>query len=118
MRKLLIILASFIYAGLVNASGRYVLTHEQWTRPKQVESVLQMPAINGVLSDFNKFPASQLVILYPGGDEGTLWASELKAWLVSLGVSSRQMELRPGSSESRVIEMQVESPISGMMKAN
>lgn len=116
MRKLLIVCLSFIFAGPVNAGERYVLTQEQWARPKRVETVLQLPAINSVLSDFNKLPAGQLLILYPGGDEGTLWAHELKAWLVSLGLSSRRIELRPGSSESRVIEMQVESPISAMIK--
>ena len=94
------------------AGGNYPLSHEQWSLPKNVESILQMGAIKNTLTDFQKTPASNLLILYPGGDEGTLWANELKAWLVSLGIPSRQIELRPGSGDSNVIEMRVDSPIS------
>ena len=97
----------------VNAGQHYILSQQQWSQPKRVESVLQMPAVGNVLADFDKLPNSQLLILYPGGDEGTLWAHELLAWLVSLGVPSQQIELRPGSSESTVIEMLVELPLSG-----
>lgn len=100
----------------VMAADSYVLTQEQWSVPRRVETVLQMPAIKQILTVVDKAPASRLRILYPGGDEGTLWAHELKAWLVSLGISSRQIELRPGSAESAAIEIQVEPPISGMIK--
>ena len=113
---LLGILGMIFSTGMAMAGGSYVLTQEQWSIPRRVETVLQMSAIHNVLADFDKAPASQLRILYPGGDEGNLWAHELQAWLVSLGVSSRQIELRPGSAESAAIEMQVEPPISGMIK--
>lgn len=98
------------------ADSRHLISHEQWAKPKQVETILQMSAVKNVLSEFDKAPTSKLLILYPGGDEGTLWAHDLKAWLVSLGLSSRQIELRPGSGESSSIELQVEPPLSGMIK--
>jgi len=111
---LLIFLASSLVVN-VFAANRYLITHEEWAKPKRVETVLQMSAIKNILTEFNKSPASQLLILYPGGDEGTLWAHDLKAWLVSLGLPSQQIELRPGSAESTSIDLQVEPPISGMI---
>lgn len=116
VKILLIAISIFAGIGSAGAGGSYVLTQQQWSVPRRVETVLRMPAVMHVLAEFDKTPASQLRILYPGGDEGTLWAHELKAWLVSLGLSSRQIELRPGSGESAAIEMQVEPPISGMIK--
>lgn len=116
MKILFIIATALLSISTATAGGRYVLSQEQWSRPKRVESVLQMSAINNVLASFDKSPESHLLILYPGGDEGTLWAHELMAWLVSLGVPSQQIELRPGSGEPSAIEMQVEIPLSGTIK--
>lgn len=113
----LILISLFAATKIVVADDRYLLTQEQWSQPKRVETILQMSAINRVLSDFSKSSGSQLLILYPGGDEGTLWAHELKAWLVSLGLSSQHIELQPGSSEG-VIEMRVVLPLSGIIKHN
>jgi len=115
MPYIFLVIISFFAATAVFADG-YLISHEEWARPKRAETVLQMDAVKKVLAAFDKSPDSQLLILYPGGDEGTLWAHDLKAWLVSLGLSSRRIELRPGSSESTAIELQVDAPISGMIK--
>ena len=115
-KVILTIVLSCMTFVICHASSVYMLTQEQWAQPKRVENILQMQAIKNTLMEFEKLPGSRLLILYPGGDEGTLWASELKAWLVSMGLSSRQIEIKPGSSESNVIEMRVEAPISGMIK--
>ena len=114
----ILVLLCFMFSSVTSclAAGNYILGNEQWSLPKNVASILQMPAIKSTLSDFEKSPASTLLILYPGGDEGTLWANELKAWLVSLGISSGQIELRPGSSDINTIEMRVDSPIFDMIK--
>lgn len=110
MRLLLLIMGMSVTA--VQAAEPFVLTQEQWSRPKRVETVLRMPAIKGVLAAIDQAPGGRLLIHYPGGDEGTLWAYELQAWLVSLGVASQRIELRPGSSAPTSIEMQVELPLS------
>lgn len=108
--KTLFIILLLTFVKMLIAGERYVLTHEDWSQPKRVETVLQMSAIKNVLSEMNKSPGNLLVVFYPGGDEGTLWAHELQAWLVSLGLPSSQIELRPGSGGTSVLEMQVELP--------
>ncbi|MDH5447010.1 MAG: hypothetical protein OEY52_15795 [Gammaproteobacteria bacterium] len=95
------------------AASTYTLTHEQWSIPKDAVSILKMSGLKSVLIDFNKSSSSKLQIIYPGGDEGTLWASELQAWFVSFGVPARQIELRPGSRENNIIEMRVDRPLFG-----
>ena len=105
-------------ANYCHAANQYLVRHEQWFLPKNVQSVLAMEPVAGVLSEFDKSPESQLLMVYPGGDEGTLWAHELKAWLVSFGISSRQIELRPGSGDSGIIELRIDKPDSSVVKTN
>ena len=98
------------------ANEKVILSHEEWSMPKTTESVLKMKAVNFVLSEFNKNRNSRLVILYPGGDEGTLWAAEFKSWLISLGIRSRNIELKPGGSQPGALELVVDVPSKPLAK--
>ena len=88
---------------------RLILTQEQWSIPKRTESILQMPALVAVMKKLTKGKTNTLVIRSPGGEMGILWASELKAWLVSLGLSSKRIELQTGSLKSDELEIFVNS---------
>lgn len=91
----------------------FVLTAQQWNIPRQESTVRQMPALQKSLRAFEAGgPRSKLVIKYPGGDEGTLWAHELRGWLISLGVSSPRIELVPGSARSDQIEIHVRTSVT------
>lgn len=92
-----------------NHQGLRTLSAESWARPRSGASVAMMPAVRAAVQDLLSAPAaSKLVIRYPGGEEGSLWAEELHVWLISLGVDAALMELRPGSSESDQIELYIE----------
>lgn len=84
-----------------------ILHANEWFVPKSAPTLLAMPAIQNVMSDLQKNRKNTLEIKYPGGDEGTLWANELRSWLVALGLSSKRIELVPGSSVSSIIELDV-----------
>ena len=86
-----------------------IITQEQWSIPKSAESILQMPALIAVMKKLTKGKTNTLVIRSPGGEMGILWASELKAWLVSLGLSSKRIELQTGSVKSDELELFVNS---------
>jgi len=92
------------------ASPTYVLTQSAWSVPRTTQSVLAMPALQKTVRAYDKHPKSHIQIHYPGGDEGTLWAAELRSWLVSLGVASRHIELLPGTRKSGQLELQVVTP--------
>jgi len=85
------------------------LSAERWARPRSGESVAAMPAVRESVQALLSAPeTSTLVIRYPGGEEGSLWAEELHVWLISLGIDAALMDLRPGSSRSDQIELFIE----------
>lgn len=88
----------------------YILTAGDWNVPRTTQSVLAMPALQKTVRAYNQHPKSRIQIHYPGGDEGTLWASELRSWLVSLGIAAQHIELLPGTRKSGQLELQVVAP--------
>ena len=97
---------AFVFAGEKN----YILTAQQWNIPRTASSILRMPALQDAMHEFQSSSDNQLLIKYPGGDEGTLWAYELRGWLISLGVASGHIELVPGSSKTDQLEISVIKP--------
>lgn len=86
----------------------YVLTAGQWAVPRSGERLLRLPAVVDAVEALDPARAGgRLRIHYPGGDEGTLWARELRAWLVALGLGSERIELVPGSSAPDRLELTV-----------
>lgn len=88
----------------------HVLTSQQWNVPRQASSILSMPALQSAMQEYQATEGNQLLIRYPGGDEGTLWAHELRGWLISLGVASNNIELIPGSVKTNQLEITVIQP--------
>ena len=89
--------------------GLRTLSAELWARPRSGAAVAAMPAVRESVQDLLSAPAeAKLVIRYPGGEEGNLWAEELHVWLISLGIDANLMDLRPGSSEPDQIELYIE----------
>ena len=78
--------------------------------PKKATTILAMPAVHKSMKKLQRNVNSFLKLKYPGGDEGTLWANELRSWLIALGLSSKRIELVPGSAISTTIELEVLTP--------
>lgn len=110
--KSLFILLVFINTSVVFAESRHIITAEQWAVPRSAEVLINMPAVKNAINNMQVLPGSQLLIRYPGGDEGALWLSELRSWLISLGISSQRIESTPGS-EANQIELDVISATPG-----
>jgi len=98
--------ATFIESS---SSSPKLLSAELWARPRSGASVAAMPVVRESVQTLLAAPeGSKLVIRYPGGEEGSLWAEELHVWLVSLGIDTELMDLRPGSAEPDQIELYIE----------
>lgn len=93
------------------AADLYVLKAEMWARPRSGPAVLAMPPVHAVVEKLVHTAGSHLLIRYPGGDEGSIWAEELQGWLISLGIEPTLIEMRPGSSAEQ-IELQLMSTAS------
>ena len=86
----------------------YILTAQQWNVPRTESAILTMPPLQSMMQAYQKAEQSaRLLIKYPGGDEGTVWAYELRGWLISLGVASDHIELVPGSRDANQLEIYI-----------
>lgn len=91
-------------AAALGAEPRFV-TAVEWAQPRTGAVLMQHPALAQTVQELR--PGQRLQLLYPGGDEGSLWARELQAWLVALGVSSQRIELLAGSPREDAIALRV-----------
>lgn len=108
---LIISLLLLIISGLAHADNNiHILTSEQWNVPREVNSILSMPALQQAMQEYQSSQSRRLLIKYPGGDEGTLWAYELRGWLISLGITSEHIELIPGAAKSEQLEISIIQP--------
>ena len=55
-------------------------------------------------------PGSVLQIRYPGGESGSLWAEELRDWLVALGIPQARLKVEPGSADEESIDLILQRP--------
>ena len=94
----------FSAVALAQDPGWYV-TADEWARPRTGEVLTGLPGVKQAVHELMDNPDAVLQIRYPGGDEGTLWASELMAWLTALGVGSERIETLPGSSRPDAIQL-------------
>lgn len=68
---------------------------EQWARPRSAAAIARLPELPGFIAAFDREPGARVIVRYAGGDEGSLWAEELRSWLVVLGIPSAHIELQP-----------------------
>lgn len=87
-----------------------MLTQAQWNVPRSVTTIVNMPPLQKTIRRYQAVRGSRIQIQYAGGDEGTLWVSELRGWFVSLGIPSSDIELLPGAVDPLVLELTVIRP--------
>ncbi len=90
--------AGAVLAGwLVTASAAEMIHRAEWPVVRSGMTLLQLPAMQRVMVEFDRVEDGRIVIHYPGGDRGMQWATDLRDWLVALGVSASRIDLAPGS---------------------
>ena len=85
----------------------YVLDSDTWARPRSAREVAMMPSVKQLVQRWMQIEDGRVEIRYPGGEEGSLWASELRDWLVTLGVPSGKIVLRVGSPNADELVLSV-----------
>ncbi|MGB9430515.1 MAG: hypothetical protein WCC11_11685 [Gammaproteobacteria bacterium] len=89
-------------------AGSYTITAEMWMQPRSGHVMLQMPPVRAAVHDWMQHPGSHLVILHSGDDTGSLWASEVQDWLVSLGIPSADIVKRISGQDENSVTLAVE----------
>ena len=112
------LLIMLISMAVCSAESVQVITAEDWARPRSGESLVRMPALKRTVRDYlnqkgnqkgslNDQRGQRIFIRHPRGEEGVLWAEELRGWLVALGIPSADIALNPESSRIDAIELAV-----------
>ena len=83
------------------------LSADTWAQPRDGRSVAQMLPLPEVVAAWSRQPEQRLVVRYPGGEEGSLWAHELRSWLIALGIPGEDQELVAGSHQADRIELEL-----------
>lgn len=77
-------------------AATWTLEASTWARPRSGQAVVSMRPLPQVVRAWSQSPSSRIVIHFPGGEDGELWAHELRDWLVALGVPSGRVALTGG----------------------
>jgi len=102
LRGLLAAVLLLFANGLLAESWQ--LTLDEWSRPRSGEVVMQMPAVADAVLAWHQDSDRALEVVYPGGEQGEIWASELRDWLVALGVDAEAIRLHAGApSEDQIV---------------
>jgi hypothetical protein len=88
---------ALLLPGASVAAESWRLDAFEWSRPRTGQAVLSMAPVAEAVRSWSDAADARLLIHYPGGEEGVLWASELRDWMVALGVPSAHLRLVAGS---------------------
>ncbi len=104
---LLILLASSVssYAQV------WALSADLWASPRTAERVSKMNSVRTMVQTWQKQPQRILDIYYPGGEEGIIWANELKDWLIALGIPAEKIQTHPGNDSEDQLTMSINPTI-------
>lgn len=98
-----VLFAASSAAGAAPAPAGWTLSAEAWAAPRQAETILGMPPVAAAVRALLAAPQGQLIVTHPATEEGGLWGSELRDWLVSLGIDSHRIRLQPAVSANKPI---------------
>ena len=109
MKKISFLFASALVLGMATAAhaGSYTITAEMWMQPRSGQVMLQMPPVRAAVQDWLRHPGSKMLILHSGDDMGSLWASEVQDWLVSLGIPSADITKQVSGQDENSVTLEV-----------
>ena len=96
-----------MFAPLWVSADDNVLTAEQWELSRQGEKLVNLPVLRNTINAWTESEKHIIELQYPGGEEGELWANEVRDWLISLGVPSKYLILVPGSGQDDIIRFKL-----------
>lgn len=109
MYSLVVVVA--LSSGVKAAPRTFTVGIDDWARPRSGERIVAFPELRDLTTVWSTAAEGSVIeIRYPGGDEGSLWAGELRDWLVALGIASEHIRLTPGSARADRIELVIVEP--------
>jgi hypothetical protein len=97
----------FTLSAEANTARIFVLSADDWARPRNGAVIAEYESLRGAVSYWDKLANAVIIVRYPGEDSGELWAAELRDWLISLGVPSDYIVLVAGTQAEDEIRLLV-----------
>lgn len=107
MKILPITVAALFSSAVLAEADRWTLSADAWARPRDGRTVAAMTPLPQAVKKWSEHTGRRLVIHYPGGEDGQLWAFELRSWLVALGVPQAGQELVADGQQADRIEIEL-----------
>lgn len=104
-----VFLLAFLAAEVVCADDGLHITLAELAQPRDSLALSRHPVLRAAVTPLLQDVDVRLQLRYPGGDEGSLRAGELRAWLVALGIEAERIVLQPGSSAPDRIDLDITS---------
>lgn len=82
------------------------ITADRWATPRSGETVAGWSELRELMAAFDRQPDTRIVIHHPPGETGSLWAEELRSWLVSLGVPSSRIMLKGSLQRHDIVRVE------------
>lgn len=110
MRVLLLVLA--LVAADARADDGCAVSAVEWSRPRSAAMVRELPGVRDCVQAWLAAPERRLILISAPGEDGGLWASELRDWLVALGVPSAAIELRAVGTDKELLLLRLEAVLA------
>lgn len=104
---ILIVLILAVMFPIHASEQKWILSADEWARPRDGKSLTSMAALKQSVQAWGEESNLKLVIHYPGGEEGILWAKELQDWLIALGIPSPHIQTIPGHSRKDAVTIEL-----------
>lgn len=103
-----LLIAGMCFSTLSVQAEIFEVSAEQWSRPRSGERVIALAPVQNLMRYLDEKTTEIVVIRYAGGDEGLLWAEELRGWLIALGIPGNRVRLHAGLPDSNRLVLETE----------
>ena len=90
------------------AAQNFVVPPELWDRPRAGRTVLEYPVLRQAVGAWLAQPGARLVVHHGAGQESSLAAAELRAWLAAFAVEPARIMLRNDLQPSEPLRLEIE----------
>lgn len=97
--RIIVLILSMVVSmpSKANSLRIFTLSADEWSQPRSGTLITRFEAIRSAINYWEKDTNFAILIRYPGEDSGEIWVTELRDWMISLGIPSDHIQLLPSS---------------------
>lgn len=88
--------------------GKAILKAAAWADVTSAADVIELAPVRHAVSRWDRAPTDLLVIDHNGNENGIFWASELKGWLIALGIPKNAIRTRAAAISGNELQIELQ----------